>query len=378
MLIPFDDYPVHQTALPLAHAGGSHQDFYDRFWFNGYTEDTYFAVAMGFYPNRGVMDAAFSVVRDGMQRSVFASGRLPADRTRTRIGPLSVEILDPLRVNQVRVDAPDHGLVADLTFTARTPVCEEPRQTRWSGTKLWMDATRATSLGTWSGSLKVDGNRVRVPKGMYGTKDRSWGLRPVADPAAAAPDQQLPQIFFLWAPLNFEDGCLHFMVFEDSDGVAWARTGALLPLVGKDDPVVGEGAGDIEHVSVRHAVRWAQGFRRSEGATLSVRTPDGVQAVELEPIQTFRMRGVGYSHPDYPHGRWHDELMVTGEVHPVVELDGLGLDQVHIQQVVRAKWEGRTGLGVLEQLVIGPHSPSGFTGLLDGAATGAVSDGRSL
>jgi len=375
VLIPFDDYPVHQTALPLAHAGGSHQDFYDRFWFNGYTEDTYFAVAMGFYPNRGVMDAAFSVVRDGVQRSVFASGRLPADRTQTRIGPIEVEIVDPLRVNRVRVDAPEHGLVADLTFTARTPTCEEPRQTRWSGTKLWMDATRATSLGTWSGSLKVAGNRVRVPRGMYGTKDRSWGLRPVADPAATAPDQQLPQIFFLWAPLNFEDTGLHFMVFEDSDGVAWARTGAVLPLLDKGSAVVGDRAPGIEHVSVRHSVRWAAGFRRSEGATLSVRTPDGVQAVELEPIQTFRMRGVGYSHPDYPHGRWHDELMVAGEAYPVEELDGLGLDQVHIQQVVRAKWEGRTGLGVLEQLVVGPHIPSGFTGLLDGAATGAVSDG---
>lgn len=376
MLIPFDDYPVHQTALPLAHAGDSHQDFYDRFWFNGYTEDTYFAVAMGFYPNRGVMDAAFSVVRDGVQRSVFASGRIPADRTRTRIGPIDIEIVDPLRVNRVRVDAPEHGLVADLTFNARTPVCEEPRQTRWSGTRLWMDATRATSLGTWSGALKVAGDRVKVPKGMYGTKDRSWGLRPVADPAAAAPDRQLPQIFFLWAPLNFEDSCLHFMVFEDSDGVAWARTGAVLPLLGKGSSVVGEGAPEIEHVPVRHSVRWAPGFRRSEGATLSVRTPGGVQLVELEPIQTFRMRGVGYSHPDYPHGRWHDELMVAGEAYPVEELDGLGLDQVHIQQVVRAKWEGRTGLGVLEQLVVGPHSPSGFTGLLDGAATGAVSDGH--
>ncbi|WP_274535279.1 hypothetical protein [Pseudofrankia asymbiotica] len=26
MLIPFDDYPVHQTALPLAHAGDGHPD----------------------------------------------------------------------------------------------------------------------------------------------------------------------------------------------------------------------------------------------------------------------------------------------------------------------------------------------------------------
>jgi hypothetical protein len=65
VLTPFDDYPVHQTALPIAHAGGGHPDYYDRFWFNGYTEDYYFAVALGLYPNRGVIDAAFGVVHDG-------------------------------------------------------------------------------------------------------------------------------------------------------------------------------------------------------------------------------------------------------------------------------------------------------------------------
>ncbi|CAM5720953.1 hypothetical protein MAUB1S_00761 [Mycolicibacterium aubagnense] len=48
MLTPFDDYPVHQTPLPIAHAGNGHPDHYDRFWFNGYTEDLYFAVAQGF------------------------------------------------------------------------------------------------------------------------------------------------------------------------------------------------------------------------------------------------------------------------------------------------------------------------------------------
>ena len=60
--------------MPIAQAGNGHPDFYDRFWFNGYTEDLFFALAMGSYPNRGVIDAAFSVVHDGVQRSVFASG----------------------------------------------------------------------------------------------------------------------------------------------------------------------------------------------------------------------------------------------------------------------------------------------------------------
>jgi hypothetical protein len=368
VLIPFDDFPVHQTPLPLAHAGGGHPDHYDRFWFNGYTEDTYFAVALGLYPNRDVIDAAFSVVRDGVQRSVFASGRAPLDRTRTQIGPISIEIVEPMRVNRVRVDAPDHDLVADLTFTSRTPVIEEARQTHWSGTRLGIDLTRATALGSWSGSLAVAGQPVPLPDTMYGTKDRSWGIRPVADPAAAAPVKKLPQMFFLWAPLNFADTALHFLVFEDEDGVPWARTAARLPLLDGSAPVT-DGSG-IEHLNGRHAVRWAEGKRWSEGATLSF---GDAGVVELEPVMKFRMRGAGYSHPDYPHGRWQDELFVAGEAHRVEDLDNLTVDQVHLQQVVRAKWGERSGLGVLEQLVIGPHAPSGFAGLLDGAAPGAVS-----
>jgi hypothetical protein len=69
------------------------------------------------------------------------------------------------------------------------------------------------------------------------------------------------------------------------------------------------------------------------------------------------------------HGRWHDELAVAGEQHRVEELDTLDLTCIHVQQVVRATWGERAGLGVLEQLAIGPRAPSGFRELFDGAAT---------
>ena len=128
MLTPFDDYPIHQTPLPVAHAGDGHPNHYDRYWFNGYAEDVYFAVGLGVYPNRGIIDASFSVVHNGVQRSVFASGLAPPDRTETKIGPISIEVVEPLRVNRVRVDAEEFGLVADLTYRARTSAHEEPRQ----------------------------------------------------------------------------------------------------------------------------------------------------------------------------------------------------------------------------------------------------------
>jgi len=363
VLTPFDDFPVHQTALPLAHAGGGHADFYDRFWFNGYTEDFYFAVACGLYPNRGVIDAAFSVVSDGIQRSVFASGPIPADRARTVVGPIAIDVVEPLRVNRVVVDAPEYGLGADITATARTAAFEEPRQTRYAGPRLFMDVTRATQMVTWTGDLRAGGNDLDLERHVYGTKDRSWGVRPVGEPAPAAPAATVPQLFFLWAPLNFDDVCLHYMVFEDEHGEPWSTTAALLPVIGSGDPVYGPDTG-FEHLGPgRHDVHWASGLRRSGGARLEFTRG----SVDLDPLLTFRMKGAGYMHPEWGHGRWHGGPAVGGEEHPVEALDTLALDCIHVQQVMRARWGDRTGLGVLEQLVIGRHQPSGFRDLLDGA-----------
>ncbi len=370
MLTPYDDFPIHQTALPLAQAGGGHPDHYDRFWFNGYTEEFYFAVALGLYPNRGVIDAAFSVVHDGVQRSVFATGPIPLDRTKTRVGPIAIEVTEPMRVNRVVVDAAEHGLVADITARARTCAYEEPRQTRYAGTRLAMDVTRATQLVGWTGSVRSGSHDLDMSSSpVFGTKDRSWGIRPVGDAAPAAPASAVPQIFFLWAPINFADECLHYMVFEDEQGEPWSVTGAILPVIGDADPVFGPGATFERVESLRHAVRWASGLRRSDGARLTFDRPGaGTQTIDLEPVRTFRMKGAGYFHPTWTHGRWHGGPKVDGEEHTVESLDTVAFDCVHVQQVMRATWGDRRGIGVLEQLAIGPHAPSGFRDLLDGSA----------
>jgi hypothetical protein len=116
-------------------------------------------------------------------------------------------------------------------------------------------------------------------------------------------------------------------------------------------------------------VAYVPGLRRASRCEVHLVEVDGAaSSVVLEPLLAFRMRGAGYFHPVYAHGRYHGELVVDGEVHDVAELDTTSLHDVHVQQVVRATWGERRGLGVLEQLAIGPHAPSGLTGLLDGAA----------
>ena len=238
MLTPFDDYPIHQTPLPVAHPASGDPNHYDRFWFNGYTEDFYFAAGMAVYPNRGIIDGAFAVVHDGVQRSVFASGRIPQDRSQTRIGPLTIDVVEPLRVTRVRADAADLGIDADVTFTARTVALEEPRQTITAGTKSVMDSTRLTQWGTWSGRIVAGGAEIPIDR-VYGTKDRSWGVRPVGEPTPSAPETTLPQIFFLWAPINWSDCCTHFLCFERANGDRFVGSQAVLQIVGEQDPTWG-------------------------------------------------------------------------------------------------------------------------------------------
>ena len=345
MLNRLDDYPVHQTPEPLAHVGTGDRNAYDRYFFNGYAADgsVFFAAALGVYPNRFVQDAHFSVLRDGVQSSVHASRRAPAERTDTAAGPVRIEVVEPMRRHRVTVGPNESGVEADVTFLARTEAIEEPRFTMRNGTRVTMDYTRLTQFGSYEGWVAVDGDRVEVT-GLLGSRDRSWGIRSVGEREAGAPGP-LPQFFWLWAPLSFDDACLHFDVQEDAEGTRWHRYGAAVPLLG---------GGDAEPADqVDWDIRWRSGTRRSDGATITV----GERVVELEPLADFQMLGIGYLHPEWNHGSWKGEDVVAGERWTVADLEPLAPQHLHVQQVVRARWGDRIGTGVLEQLVIGRHEP---------------------
>ena len=377
MLNPLDDYPVHQTPEPVAHLATADRHAYDRYFFHGYDREgaVVFGAALGLYPNLGVIDAAVTVVRAGRQRSVFASGRLPADRTRTAIGPLAVEVVRPLDTLRVTCGAADLGLEADLTFRAVTIALEEPRHGFRTGTTTTLDATRLTQWGDWSGHLVVDDDRIEIAPGTHlGLRDRSWGLRPVGDPAPpGAPSHELPAFSWFWAPLRFDDGCLHAAANEHADGERWFSFGARLPLLdeaARTDPDADrfDTGGTVEPLrSVDLGLTWVPGTRRAARAELTV-TPWHAEplAVDLEPLALFPLRGLGYLHPDWGHGRWHDELAVGTESIALADLDPTDLSALHVQQVVRATADGpdgpQVGWGVLEQLNVGPHEPTGLTG----------------
>src|SRR3954471_16556670 len=181
MLTRGDDYPIHQTPEPIAYSG-TDRNFYDRYFFNGYSPDgtDFFAIAFGVYPHLNVADAHLSIIRDGVQRNLHASRILNMERMDLAVGPIRIEILEPLRKLRVTVEAAE-GLAADLTFEGRAFPIEEPRFMRRIGPRMFMDYTRLTQNVRVSGWAEVDSER-RDAAGWLGTRDRSWGIRPVGAP----------------------------------------------------------------------------------------------------------------------------------------------------------------------------------------------------
>ena len=373
MLSKFDDYPIHQTSEPIAHPASGDRNAYDRYWFNGYAADGefYFGIAAALYPNLGIMDCAFSLVRDGVQYSFHASRRAPREPSEMEIGPFAIRILEPMRRLRVTIADNTAGIACDLDFIPRTANVQEGHQTAHRSGHLMMDATRFDQFGHWRGEIRYDGRSLTIdPRRVYGTKDRSWGIRPAAMPdPAIAPSYEAPQFFFIWSPVHWKDRCTLASVFEDGEGRVWHWDGATLPAYESPDAIPGVEDAATRHLhGVEHRLRFRSGTRRISAADVTVIELGGVRrTIALEPILCFQMKGIGYTHTEWGHGMWKGELAVTGESWRLADLDPMAFDNQHVQQLALARCGDEQGIGILEQFILGPHAPYGFRETLDPA-----------
>ena len=373
MLNKLDDFPIHQTPEPIAHPATSDRNVYDRTWFNGYAGDGsyYFGVGMAVYPHRGISDCAFSVVTPGgRQHCFYGSRRAPAERTDMTVGPFRLEVIEPMKRCRVVLEENDSGLSCDLVFSARTAAIQEARQTLWSGARRTMDATRFDQFGRWSGWVKTPDGEISVAEVVcHGTKDRSWGVRGVGEREAGGAPVMPGGICFVWAPLFWDDHITHAIFFDGQQGEALVREGIVAPLYASEAEVPGvEDGKDQRMATARHRIAYHPGTRLARSAEIDLVDHDGgVRTIALEPILKFQMKGLGYGHPEWGQGMWKGELATGHESFDPRQLDPLAPQHLHTQQVVRATDGTRTGIGVLEQICVGPYAPAGFTEFLDGA-----------
>ena len=316
MLSKFDDYPIHQTSQPIAQPATGDRNAYDRYWFNGYQDDGEFYFGDRRRPVPEPRDPRLRPEHRARRRAArlprVAAGAAGADRSADR----------PVLDRRARADAPHPGHASTTTRPASPPTSPSPPAPRASrraarsthhGPRLVMDVTRFAQFGKWEGVIRYDGRSVpidrrrstapRIAVGACeasGFPTRAW--RPT--------EPRSRQVFFLWAPLHWKDRCTHYGVFEDANANRWHTDGAVLPVY--DDPADipgrgGPGRRAAGRGRARHRLHPRDAPRRAR-PHCAVHSDGRREDIDLEPLICYRMKGIGYMHPEWGHGMWKGEL----------------------------------------------------------------------
>jgi len=360
VLTPFDDHPIHQIPDTIDRVATSDRNFYDRYYFSLHDlkGEVFLVVALGVFPNIGVMDAFATATLGDQQWVVRASRELGHDRAQTSVGPITIEVLEGLRRLRAVCAPNDWGLAFDLTFEGVHFPLEEPHFLRRSGSRVVMDYTRLSQAGRYSGTLTVGDRRYEVtPEAFWGARDRSWGLRPVGDrePASAPAGDGLRGFYWNWAPMQFEDSVIVYSVSEDADGSRWHDIAVrLYPYAAGREP---------ERLRVvRHDIKLKPGTRVFDGGTVTLAEPDGHEfTVDIQPKRLLFMAGAGYAYTGgWRGGQYHGPLVVEGERWDLT--DPNAVERVHVQTetVCEFRVGGEVGYGPFELICLGAYDPFGF------------------
>lgn len=367
MVSELDEYPLHQAPLPLLWPASSDRNFYDRCYFNAHdrTGELFVVTGLGYYPNLGTKDAFLLVARDGVHTALHLGDLCDGDRLHQRVGGYSVEVLEPLQRLRVRLEETE-GVSADLTWEGSFPVLQEQPHVLRSGARVTLEAQRFAQVGTWSGHLTLDGERIEVsPDRWVGTRDRSWGIRPVgeAEPAGAPADPPFEGMWWLYVPMRFEEFAVVVILQEDPDGY---RTLNDCQRIWPD--------GRVEQLGwPRVQVHYPSGGRMPTGATLRCTSGAGAPiVVEVGSLLAAPLHvGGGYGgDPDWTHGTWRGERFAERVSYRLDDEAVRGrlmfgcTDHVG-RAVLSESGVQREGWGLFEHFCIGRHDPSGFSDFFD-------------
>jgi hypothetical protein len=369
-LTAFDEYPFHQHPTPFNIPQTSDVHFNDGYFCAAFAEDWYVVSGVRLHPNMNVLDGFAGLARNGMQRVVRASRALRPNAADLAVGPLRIDIREPMREVVVSLADNEAGFEFSLTFRAKAPAfLEAPYRIRKYG-HLIHDLVRYTQVCSATGTIVLDGATTSASE-WHAIRDHSWGIRSGMGPATSHggvgrdKDEIDRRRFRIWAPFSLDRYTGFFNTHEDEDGKPLDFEGCLTMPDGTH----------IELTAIRHALDYAPGTRNVVGGTFALCDASGRwREYQLESAGTpADVQGLGY------YGGWHDggSAGVYRGVGPVVETDRYPSSaqggKTGLLSLPEAKRlgptefpcfltgpDGETGMVHFEQHVFGPYKPYGF------------------
>jgi hypothetical protein len=334
MLTKADDYPVHQLPEPIA-TSGTDRNFYDRYFFNGYTMDgqVFFAAALGVYPHLNVMDAAFSVIENGVQHNLRASRLLRSERMDTKVGPISIEVVEPLE------EAAFAGRRQRTRHLGRSPV--RGARECGGGTALHLSPRAPHGDGLYAADAERRLRRLCEREGQAHRYRRHDGrhARPLLGRAAHRARRSAAGSAAATAAILLAVGAAQFCgSFHALSQQCGSERNPLEHGLGAGS-ARRRGAGAYgalrlrDRLQIRNAAREERGHRND--------APDGgAWRAELTPRFNFYMSGIGYMHPEWGHGHYKGENALGYDTYDLASVNENDPRFWHVQAFCTARLIG--------------------------------------
>lgn len=375
MITALDEHLNHQIVDTFASVSTSEQSWTEKIWTAIVRKDGTMGVdfGLGRYHNRGVLDGWAAISRGSEQWTVRANRELRDDPLVTEAGPLSYEIIEPLRQVRFACAANDQQPIAyDITFTSEMPPFFEDRhkQREKDGFRIGSDVVRYHQIGTPSGWIEVEGDRIEInPEEWTQYRDHSWGTRldVGAHNADVRPTSDFGDVKFgqgefvlIWSPFMLVspsgEKVAYHMYFQSKQGRIFYSSGY------RNNP-----DGTQEKIArVRPELRFDDRTRRLLGGRLHFdMLQGGSHTIEVEVVGTSGVHlgpGLYLGFDGRKHGSWHGPLTVEGEKFDDT-LDRKTLERIRQLRdcpikVTEGDW---TGYGIMETIIHGAHPELGLT-----------------
>jgi len=277
------------------------------------------------YQNNDVMDGFVCIRHAGRQHNIRVSRRLRPDMGTLAVGPLRLEILEPLRTVRLVLEDNEHELSLDVTCRSTTLPYEDPAEvTRVDGRLISERATYEVT-GSCAGWVQAGGTRIDLnPATDSFFRNHSWGYQagrggPRLYGAPLVGVQRRAPGVRQWVLFNMPDHGGFW--FVDPSGRRASGKGVIM----RPD-------GSVPVVDVQSDLQFYEGDRRLRGGTVRLTDADGVvREYIVEDLGWVYTQGGGYFggfDDGLGQGVYRGDQHVEGEVwdvsHPtqIVDADG--------------------------------------------------------
>ncbi len=358
MLVGMDEYPFHQITDTFAAVAGSDPQWNDGHYvcFCDEAGEVCLTSNLRLYQNNDVLDGFVCVRHDGRQHNLRLSRRLRPDLDHLGVGPLRLEVIEPMRTLRLVLERNAYGLAVDVRCHSSAVPYQDPIEiTRVDGRLLSERATYEIT-GTCEGTVEVGGQSIELTSATAAFfRNHSWGYqagrggpRPYGAPLGTP--RRVPGIR-QWVLFNMPDHGGFF--FQDPKRRAAAGQGVVLFA----DRVVPIAAMD-------HDLQFYEGGRRLRSGTVELVDAEGTaRTYAIEDLGWVYCQGGGYFGgfddglgQGVYRGEYHEEGEVWDVSHPtqVVEANGRAFefDYAWAESFVRMRSGGAEGLAHYECVVI--------------------------